>query len=107
MKPKCSTSRMNVSLIGSMLDAVLERDARNVLVDDGQDHVVLVQHLVVLEIVQQRGRREIRIAGEEHGGAGDDVRRLFLEALDQRLERHLDATGLVREQPRAAPPRVP
>src|SRR5262249_25252896 len=42
---------------------------------------LLVQHLVVLEIVQQRGRHEIRIAGQEDRGARDDVRRSLLEAL--------------------------
>ena len=50
--------------------------------------VLLVQHLVVLEVVQQRGRRELGIAGEEHRGAGHDVRRLLLQAVQQRLERH-------------------
>ena len=87
------------------LHPVVDLHARNVFVDDGQDHVVLVQHLVVLEIVQQRRRREIRVGGEEHGGPRHDIGRPLLEVLDQRLERHLDAPRFLGEQPRAAPPR--
>ena len=73
--------------------------------DDGQDDVVLVQHLVVLEIVQQRGRREIRIAGEEHRRARHDVRRLLLQAADQRIDRHFDAARLLNQDAAAALPR--
>ena len=78
--------------------------ARRVLGDDGEDDVVLVQHLVVLEIVQQRGRREFGIAGEEHRGARHDMRRLLLQAVQQRFERHLGLARLVGEDAGAAPP---
>jgi len=42
-----------------------------------------VQNLVVLEAVQQRGRRAVRIAGEEHRGARHALRRLLLQHGDE------------------------
>jgi hypothetical protein len=63
-----------------------------------------VQHLVVLEIVQQRRRREVRIAGEKNSGALCKMRRVLFQTADQRVERHLGATRLVVKQPRAASP---
>ncbi len=79
-------------------------DARRVGGDDGEDDVALVQHLVVLEIVQERGRRELRMAGQEHRRARHDMRRLLLEARKQRVERHLAALRLLREDVGAAAP---
>jgi hypothetical protein len=65
----------------------LTRSARSTrgvsAVSNGQDDVLLVQHLVVLQVVHQRGRHESGIAGQEHGGALDDVRGPLLQALDQ------------------------
>ena len=46
---------------------------------------------------EQRRGREIGVAGQKHGGAGDDMRRPVFEVLDQWLERHLDATCLLGE----------
>ena len=89
---------------GAIVTRSSSRHARRVLGDDGEDHVLLVQHLVVLEVVQQRGRRELGIAGEEHRGARHDVRRLLLQAVQQRLERHLGLARLVGKDARAAPP---
>src|SRR5215471_426276 len=51
------------------LEALVGRDARNVAGDDVQQHDALVQHLVVLEIVQQRNRHHIDPAGQIDGGA--------------------------------------
>ena len=65
---------------------------------------MLVQHLVVLEVVQERRRRETGLAGEEHGGAGHDVRRLLFQVRDQAFERHFAAARLVGEERGAAPP---
>ena len=39
-----------------------------------QEHVLLVQHLVVLEAVQQRVGRRIRARREKHSRAGDALR---------------------------------
>jgi hypothetical protein len=44
---------------------------------------VVVQHLVVLEIMQQRGRCEFRLAGEKYRRARHGVRRMLLEAPQQ------------------------
>ena len=60
MKPKRSVTRVKVSPTGSMRTRSAGVDARRVGGVDGQDDVVLVQHLVVLEAVQQRGRRAVR-----------------------------------------------
>jgi len=79
-------------------------DARRLRGFNRQDHIVLVKHLVVLEIMQQRRRHEIRIAGEKNRGALDDVRRTLFEALDQILQRHLDAPGLHDENRRPPAP---
>src|SRR6186997_2754046 len=51
------------------LHAVLWFDGRGIGGLDGEDDVLLVQHLVVLEAVHERGRRAGRIAGQEHGRA--------------------------------------
>ena len=66
---------------------------------------MLVQHLVVLEIVQERGRRIFRVAGEKNRRPRHDVRRLLFQTLHQRLERHFRAPRLEGQQPRPAPPR--
>ena len=68
MKPKRTMSRVNDLPSGSMLtrSSVATRGVDSVI--DGQHDVVLVQHFVVLETVQQRGRRALRVCGEEHGG---------------------------------------
>ena len=57
MKPKRSVTRENVSPIGSIRtrSSSATRGVSRGL--DGEDDVLLVQHLVVLEAVQQRGRR--------------------------------------------------
>ena len=82
MKPNCSATVAEVlRRSASMRHPLVLGHARRVGGHDGQDHIVLVQHLVVLEIVQQRGRREFGIAGQEHRGARHDVRRLLLQAL--------------------------
>ena len=71
---------------------------------DRQDDVPLVDDLVVLQIVQERGRRAVRIAGQEDRGAGHAVRRLGVEPGDEIAQRDLDAPRLLREDRRAASP---
>src|SRR4029077_1459440 len=67
--------------------------------------VLLVQNLVVLEVVQERRGGGGRIAGEEHGGTRNDVRRLALHAVHERFTRDLGAPGLGRQKVGSAPPR--
>ena len=66
---------------------------------------MLVKHLVVLEIVQQRRRHIAGVAGQKHRGTFDDMRRAFLEALDQIEQRHFGAPGLVDQDGGATAPR--
>jgi len=69
MKPNRKRTMANLSLMVSILTRSTT-STRGVLRGfDGQDYIVLVQHLVVLEIVQQRGRHEVRVAGKEYRGA--------------------------------------
>ena len=58
MKPK--RKRHAGEGLADRLDAhaLVRIDARRIRGLDGEDDVLLVQHLVVLETVQQRGRRE-------------------------------------------------
>src|SRR5689334_20796087 len=71
---------------------------------DREDDVVLVKHLVVLEIVQQRRWNEVRVAGKEDRGALDDMGRTLLKALDQIWQRYFDAPGLRGQDRRTAAP---
>ena len=50
------------------------------------EHDALVQHLVVLEVVQQRAGNGVGARGEEYGRAGDAQRRL-VGALEKQIER--------------------
>lgn len=51
--------------------AVFWFDLRHVERTDVNEENLLVQHLVVFEVMQQRVGNEIQIAGHEHGGAGN------------------------------------
>ena len=58
LKPKCSDHLPAVVAQRLDLDALVEADPGHLVVAHGDEQVVLVQHLVVLEVVQQRvGRR--------------------------------------------------
>src|SRR5262245_386767 len=46
---------------------------------DREDHVLFVEHLVVLETVHERSRRAGWIAGEKYRRARNTLRRLFLQ----------------------------
>ena len=85
------------------LDALVARHAGRVLGLDGEDDVALVQHAVVLEVVHQRRRRGIGVAGQEHGRAGHPMRRLGLELAHQPVELGL---VLARRLARLAEPRT-
>src|SRR3569832_1878594 len=70
--------------------------------DMGEDHA-LMQHAIVLQIVQQRGRYDIGARVEEHGRAGDAHRRL-IGALEEEIERHgFVAHDLLMMTPAVAP----
>ena len=70
MKPKraCTAWTFGMQLLDQRArHAVLARRALDLEV---QDHDLLVADVVVLEVAQQRGRHEARVAHEEHRGAG-------------------------------------
>ena len=95
------STRQKTSPICSIRTRVLVADARLVDGLDRQDDVLLVQHLVVLEVVQERGGRGLGIARQEHGRALDPVRRALLQHADELDERHVGLARL-REQDRGA-----
>ena len=74
------------------LDAAAVGDVRFVLGPDGQDDVLFVEHVVVLEIVEQDVRGAIPDAGQEdrrsRNGDGRMVR-LSLDRPDEGIERDL------------------
>ena len=78
--------------------------ARHVRRGDGEDHIVLVQHLVVLEIVQERGGRRLGVAGQKHRGARHDMRRLLCQIVEQHVERYFQMGSLA---PSSRAPRCP
>ncbi len=89
---------------GGDLNPIHGRHPGNVGGLDGQDHVLPVQHAVVLEVMHQGDRRDVRVGGQEHGRALDPVRRAGLEGLGQVGHRNGVPMGLGGEDPRAAGP---
>ena len=89
MKPKRSVTREKVALISSSRtrSRVDPRRRRGL---DGEDDVLLVQHLVVLQTVHQRGRRAARIAGQKHGGARHALRRPLFQHRHQIGQRNFE-----------------
>ena len=96
--------RAKVLLIGFELHAFGVATRGVSAVDDRQDDVVLVQHLVVLQAVEERRRRAGRIAGQEDRRARNVRRRLLFQIPDQVEKRHLQTTGLFEQDARAPPP---
>jgi len=70
------------------LDAPVRGDARYPAGDDVQQHDALVQHLIVLEIVQQAHRHERVAARQVDRRARHAVRRMREQALQERRERN-------------------
>ena len=67
-----------------MLDALVGLGHRRLQHIHRQHHVALVQHLVVLEVVQQRMRHGILVGGKEHRRARHTQRRMLENVLDER-----------------------
>ena len=86
------------------LHPLLFRYARRVGGDDGEDDVVLVQHLVMFEIMQQSGGRETGIAGQKYRGARHGMRRLLFQTAEQRLDRHFGAPRFIAQDSATTPP---
>ena len=68
------------------LEPLRLRDMRDVLRADGHQHHLLVQHLIVPDVVQQRHRHDRGVAGQEHGRAGNPGQ-LRVELVDEALDR--------------------
>ncbi len=95
--------------LGHLLDlvAIGARDTRLVDRADRQDDVLVVQNVIVLQIVQQRGGRGFRIAGQEDRGArhlGGRMVALALDRADERRQRDIGMAGLLHQERRAAAP---
>ena len=71
MNPNRTITRENRSESVSTADAALVPQAWDLLGHDRQDDVVVMQHLVVLQVVQQGGRHILGIPGEEDRGPGN------------------------------------
>src|SRR3546814_4927222 len=76
------------------LDTLVERHERAVGGAHRDDQILLVEHLVVLEVVEQRAGRALGVGGEEHRGALDAFGRAArkrggkLRHRDRRSEEH-------------------
>src|SRR5450432_2867791 len=64
----------------------------------GQDHVLFVQYLVVLEIVQQRLRNAACVGGEENRKSGYMNRWMFANRADERIQRQTFASDALQHQ---------
>ena len=73
---------------------------------NGQDDVLLVQHLVVLQTVHQGRRRTGRIAGQEYRGTGNPLRWPLFQHRHQIGQRKLQLARFFEQKPAAAPPGV-
>ncbi len=85
-------------------DAVRLARARRVHRLHREDDVLLVQHLVVLQVVQECGRRDLGVAREKDRGAAHVMRRALLQHGDELEERHVGLAGLVGQDRDAAHP---
>src|SRR5271155_2309819 len=85
-------------------EPLLVRNMRHVLGLDLHYHDALVQHLVVLEGMQQGDRNMCDVAGHEDSRPRDAGRPVGLDRLDELLERHRVPGAQLGEQPTAAPP---
>jgi hypothetical protein len=72
---------------GIDVHAVAPRHARDLLGDHAHQHHLLVQHLVVLEIVEECRGRPLEVGDQEDGGAGDAHRRARLQVAHEVLDR--------------------
>ena len=103
MKPKVSVTRFTSGRKSSTLTRSLFRRARRAERLHRQHDDLLVQHLIVLQIVHQRGGRDVGIAGEEDRRAAHAVRRMVRKRFEQ-FRHRLVAAHDVGENAGAAHP---
>src|SRR5260221_5827529 len=87
------------------LDAALLGHVRDVLGAYVHQHDAFVQNLVVLEIMQQRGRHAVDVAGQKDRRARHPTARRRLEVLEEEVERHRRARALGDQELPTADPR--
>jgi hypothetical protein len=75
MKPKRSHTRRKLALTRSIRTRSSVGTCGLLRVVDGEHDILFVQHLIMFEAVQERGRRTGRIAGQEHCRARYALRR--------------------------------
>jgi hypothetical protein len=82
---------------------ILGADPGNVPEFDGEEYVLLVQDLVVLEAVQQRVRRRIGARRQEYGGALYTLGRIQKERLQKSLQRRRPSAQAFQQSFTSAP----
>ncbi|MNI52522.1 hypothetical protein D3C73_1073140 [compost metagenome] len=90
--------------VGFDFEAPGRRHPRDIFIDHGQQHHLLVQHLVVQQVMQQRVGHGVRAGREEHGGALDAVRWLHTDAGDEDRQGQPALVHTLHEQLLAALP---
>ncbi|MPM32406.1 hypothetical protein SDC9_78968 [bioreactor metagenome] len=76
------------------LHALVHSDPWHLMVDDGDEDVLLVQHLVVLEVVQQRVGRHLGVGRQEHRRAGHARDRRLLQQHHLQEVAQVNAVGM-------------
>jgi hypothetical protein len=81
------------------------RNVRNVAGGDGEQHNLLVEHLVVLDVVQKRERGSLRVRGKENRRSLRHRQRVGVEVLEEVLKRQIRLLESPSEQLPATLPR--
>ena len=84
--------------------AIFFGNARRIGSDNCQHDIMLMQDFVVLQVMQKRGRRKFGVAREKHGRSRNDVRRFFLKATEQCVERNFGTPCLADQNSGSAAP---
>jgi hypothetical protein len=86
--------------------ARLVLDVGHLLKAHGEQHHLLVQRLVVLQMVQQRQRQAVRAGRHEDGGARHADDAVFLDLIDEELHRQAAALHGLEEDGASVRPRL-
>ena len=79
-------------------DALVGLDLRHLARHDRHENHLLVQHLVVLEVMQQHDRHAVVRRRHEHGGAGNARRLAARDIVEEEIERQRAGVQRLVEQ---------